>query len=69
MEQIRNGRNEKIVPWNDCGFYQRWQLCHKPALQLMGIIDSSRCLPPLTNALADYQAEEIKWMLKDRGLI
>ena len=69
IEGARKLYNDNIVPWNDCGFYQRWQLCHKLALQLIGVIDSTRCLPPLTNALADYQADEIKWMLKNQGLL
>jgi 4-hydroxy-tetrahydrodipicolinate synthase len=69
IEGARKLYNDRIVPWNDCGFYQRWQLCHKLALQLMGVIDSNRCLPPLTNTLADYQVAEIKWLLKNQGLI
>ncbi|MEW6267555.1 MAG: dihydrodipicolinate synthase family protein [Thermodesulfobacteriota bacterium] len=69
IELARKLYNDKIVPWNDCGFYQRWHVCHKLALQLMGVIDSHQCLPPLTGALADYQVEEIKWLLKHQGLI
>ncbi len=69
IDKARKLYNDKIVPWNDCGFYNKWHRCHKVALQLMGIIDSSRCLPPLANELADFQVQEITWMLKDQGLI
>jgi len=64
IETARTYYNEKIIPWNDCGFYQKWQETHKFALKLMGIIESTNCLPPLTGILPDYQAEEITWLLK-----
>ncbi|MFH1135796.1 MAG: dihydrodipicolinate synthase family protein [Pseudomonadota bacterium] len=69
LDAARKLYNDRIVPWNDCGFYQRWHVCHKVALELMGIIGSRRCLPPLTGVLADYQVEEIAWLLKNQGLI
>lgn len=69
IDAARKLYNDQIVPWNDCGFYNKWQRCHKLALQLMGVIGSARCLPPLANELPDFQVEEIKWMLKNQGLI
>jgi len=64
IERARRYYNDNIVPWNDCGFYQNWQVAHKLVLKLLGIIESTRCLPPLTYSLPDYQVEEIRWLLK-----
>ncbi len=69
IDEARKLYNDKIIPWNDCGFYNKWHRCHKVALELMGVISSSRCLPPLANEIAGFQIEEIKWMLRDQGLI
>ena len=68
-DEARKLYNDNIIPWNDCGFYNRWHVCHKVALEMMGVIESHACLTPLTDTLADHQVEEIRWMLKNQGLI
>lgn len=58
---------ENIIPWNDCGFYQRWQAVHKFALMKMGIITSTKCMPPISLPIEDFQEEEITYLLKSKG--
>jgi len=58
---------ENIIPWNDCGFYQRWQAVHKFALMKMGIISSTKCMPPISLQIEDFQEEEITYLLKSKG--
>jgi 4-hydroxy-tetrahydrodipicolinate synthase len=65
IDEARRYYHEKIIPWNDCAFYQNWQAVHKYALYLMGIIKSTKCLPPQA-PLADYQIAEIKWLIENR---
>ncbi len=62
IDEARDLYRRTIIYWNDLGFYSCWQSVHKIALQLMGIIDSARCLPPLVDA-EDFQKEEIKSLL------
>ena len=64
IDEARRYYQAKIIPWNDCAFYQNWQAVHKYALQLMGIIESTKCLPPQA-PLADYQMDEIKWLIEN----
>lgn len=66
IDQARDLYRRTIINWNDIGFYNCWQSVHKIALQLMGIIDSAQCLPPLT-AAEDYQVEEIRSLLAYLG--
>jgi 4-hydroxy-tetrahydrodipicolinate synthase len=65
LDEARRYYHEKIIPWNDCAFYQNWQAVHKYALYLMGVIKSTKCLPPQA-PLADYQIDEIKWLIDNR---
>jgi len=67
IAEARRYYREKIIPWNDCAFYQNWQSVHKFALKLMGIIKSDKCLQPQA-PLADYQIEEVKWLIENRNL-
>ena len=66
IDDARRYYREKIIPWNDCAFYQNWQAVHKYALHLMGIIESTKCLPPQA-PLADYQMDEIKWLVENHN--
>jgi dihydrodipicolinate synthase/N-acetylneuraminate lyase len=65
INEARQYYQEKIIPWNDCAFYQNWQAVHKYALYLMGIIKSPKCLPP-QSIIADYQIEEIRWLISKK---
>jgi 4-hydroxy-tetrahydrodipicolinate synthase len=69
MEKARKYYAETIIPWNDCGFYQRWQAVHKFALMKMGIITSTKCMPPISLPIEDFQEEEITYLLKSKGKI
>ena len=64
IEDARAYYNEKILPWNDIGFYDMatWQAVHKIALQEMGIIKSAKVLPPQAPA-APHHIEEVKWFV------
>lgn len=64
IESARTYYNENIIPWNDCGFYQKWQETHKFVLKSLGIIKSINCIPPLSGELPKYQKDEITWLLK-----
>ena len=59
---------EKFLVWNDAGFYQNWQVAHKRALKLMGVIKSDAS-PPLQAPLAQYQGQEIEALLGYLGKI
>jgi dihydrodipicolinate synthase/N-acetylneuraminate lyase len=63
IEEAREIYRKTLIHWNDLGFYNCWQSVHKIALQHLGIIESAKCLPPLTDA-EDYQKEEIQSLLK-----
>ena len=63
IDDAREVYRKSLIYWNDLGFYNCWQAVHKIALQHLGIIESARCMPPLTNA-EDYQKEEIESLLK-----
>lgn len=66
IDEARRYYRTKIIPWNDCAFYQNWQAVHKYALYLMGLIKSAQCLPPQA-PLADYQIDEIKWLMENQS--
>lgn len=70
IEGARGYYNDKILPWNDIGFYDMntWQAAHKLAFQYMGIIKSARVLPPQAPP-APHQVEEVKWFLKHHGMM
>lgn len=68
IEEARKHWYEKFLPWNDAAFYENWQWAHKYALKLMGIIKSDAVMTPQAQG-ADYQAEEIKALLKHLGKI
>lgn len=68
IDKARDLYRRTVIYWNDIGFYNCWQSVHKLALKYMGIIDSAKCLPPLTDA-EDYQEEEVKSMLALLGKI
>lgn len=68
MDKARDLYRKTIIYWNDIGFYNCWQSVHKKALQHMGIIDSARCLPPLTDA-EEYQEQEVKSVLSLMGKV
>lgn len=68
IEQAREIYRRSLIYWNDLGFYNCWHSVHKIALQLMGIIDSAQCLPPLLDA-EDFQKEEIQSLLTFLGKI
>jgi len=57
---------QKILPWNDSGFYENWQTAHKLALKHMGVIESAMHPTPQT-PMKDYQIEEIQATLKYLG--
>ena len=63
IDEAREVYRKSLIYWNDLGFYNCWQAVHKIALQHLGIIESTRCMPPLTDA-EDYQKEEIESLLK-----
>jgi dihydrodipicolinate synthase/N-acetylneuraminate lyase len=63
IDAARHYYAEKLLTWNDIGFYENWQAVHKLALQSMGIIKTAVCLPPLAQALP-HQVEEVKWALR-----
>lgn len=63
FDEAREIYRRILIHWNDLGFYNCWQSVHKLALQHMGIIESAKCLPPLTDA-EDYQREELESMLR-----
>lgn len=63
IEEAREIYRKTLIYWNDLGFYNCWQAVHKIALQHLGIIESAKCLPPLTDA-EDFQKEEIQSLLK-----
>jgi 4-hydroxy-tetrahydrodipicolinate synthase len=54
---------EKIVPWNEVGFYENWQIAHKLALKEMGVISTYES-PPSQGPIRDYQISEIKRVLR-----
>ena len=59
---------EKIVPWNDVGFYENWQIAHKVALKEMGLMKT--CESPISQGpIRDSHVEEIKAVLKFLGKI
>jgi 4-hydroxy-tetrahydrodipicolinate synthase len=68
IEDARAYYNEKILPWNDIGFYDMniWHSLHKAALYYMGLISSPKVLEPQGSA-APWQIEEVKWLLKNQG--
>jgi 4-hydroxy-tetrahydrodipicolinate synthase len=68
IEEARKCWYEKLLPWNDSGFYENWQWAHKYALKLMDIINSDSVVPPQVCG-TDYHAEEIKALLKYQGKI
>lgn len=68
IESARAFYNERILPWNDIGFYDMnvWHSLHKAALYHMGLIDSPRVITPQTSAAA-WQLDEVRWLLKHQG--
>jgi dihydrodipicolinate synthase/N-acetylneuraminate lyase len=68
IEGARAFYNEKILPWNDIGFYDMnvWHSLHKVALFHMGLIDSPKVMTPQASA-AGWQLEEVRWLLKHQG--
>jgi 4-hydroxy-tetrahydrodipicolinate synthase len=54
---------EKILPWNDVGYYENWIIAHKVGLKEMGIIKTYES-PPSQGPIQDYQVKEIKEVLK-----
>jgi hypothetical protein len=69
IDAAREYYAENIIPWNDCGFYQRWQAAHKFALKQMGIFRSTKCMPPLSLPIEDFQEDEITYLLRSKGKI
>lgn len=59
---------EKMVPWNDIGFYQNWQIAHKLALKEMGVIKTYQ-YPISQGPIRETHIEEIKSVLKFLGKI
>lgn len=59
---------EKMVPWNDVGFYENWQIAHKVALKEMGIIKTYES-PISQGPIRDTHVEEIKSVLRFLGKI
>jgi 4-hydroxy-tetrahydrodipicolinate synthase len=68
IESARAFYNEKILPWNDIGFYDMnvWHSLHKAALFYMGLISSPKVMMPQAPA-AGWQLEEVRWLLKHQG--
>jgi 4-hydroxy-tetrahydrodipicolinate synthase len=68
IDGAREHYDDKILPWNDIGFYDMstWQGVHKLAFQYMGIIESARVSPPQASPQS-HQVEEVKWFLKRHG--
>jgi 4-hydroxy-tetrahydrodipicolinate synthase len=66
MEGAREYYAEKILTWNDIGFYENWQAVHKLALQEMGVIKTSVCMPPQAPAMP-HQVDEVKWLVRHHG--
>jgi 4-hydroxy-tetrahydrodipicolinate synthase len=67
IEGAREYYNERILPWNDIGFYENWQSVHKFAFQCKGLIKSARGLSPQATA-GHHQMEEVKWLLNHFGI-
>lgn len=63
VDEARRYWYEKFLTWNDSAYYENWQWAHKYALKLMGVIKSDFVMPPQARG-ADYQAEEIKALLR-----
>lgn len=59
---------EKMVPWNDVGFYENWQIAHKLALKEMGIIKTYES-PLSQGPIRETHIEEIKSVLRLLGKI
>jgi dihydrodipicolinate synthase/N-acetylneuraminate lyase len=68
IEEARKHWYEKLLTWNDSGFYENWQWAHKYALKLMKIIQSDYVAPPQSIG-ADYHKEELEALLKYQGKI
>ncbi|MFH1135593.1 MAG: dihydrodipicolinate synthase family protein [Pseudomonadota bacterium] len=68
VDQARDLYRRSIIYWNDIGFYNCWQSVHKIALQLLGIIETAQCLPPLVPA-EDFQRDEVRSLLQYLGKI
>lgn len=66
IDKARDIYRRTIIHWNDIGFYNCWQSVHKLALKHMGIINTAKCLPPLTDA-EDYQEQEVISLLSFLG--
>lgn len=59
---------EKIVPWNDVGFYENWQIAHKVALKEMGFIETYES-PISQGPIREDHVKEIQAVLKFLGKI
>jgi len=54
---------EKLLTWNDSGFFENWQWAHKYALMLMGVLETDFMYPPQGTG-EDYHRAEIEALLR-----
>lgn len=74
LDHVKNGRTwearklwyERVLTWNDSGFYENWQWAHKYALMLMGVIETDTMYPPQGRG-EDYHRAEIEALLRYQG--
>jgi len=64
IDEARSLYHDRIMPWNDIGFYSNWQAVHKLAFKLMGLIQTDKVILPQHVALP-HQVEEVKWFVKN----
>ena len=59
---------ERLLTWNDSGFFENWQWAHKYALKQMGVIATDVMYPP-QGLGEDYHRAEIEALLRYHGKI
>lgn len=64
IDEARALNKNRIMPWNDIGFYANWQAVHKLAFKLMGLIKTDKVVAPQLPAMP-HQIEEVKWFVKN----
>jgi dihydrodipicolinate synthase/N-acetylneuraminate lyase len=76
LEHIKNDRvwearkiwYERLLTWNDSGFFENWQWAHKYALMLMGVLETDVMYPPQGQG-EDYHRAEIEALLRYQNKI
>lgn len=57
---------ERLLTWNDSGFFENWQWAHKYALMRMGVLETDVMYPPQGTG-EDYHRAEIEALLRYQG--